>query len=59
MSQISNVPHEPDIEVSHINIQRISSIFFTSTVSLELTTRMPAPDITYRQIDARPALGHV
>ena len=20
---------------------------------------MPAPDITYRQIDARPALGHV
>lgn len=64
LSQISNVPLEPDIE-AHINIPGILDNFHyfyrlprTHSIS-QHTSRMPAPDITYRQIDARPALGHV
>jgi hypothetical protein len=55
----ARVPLEPLIE-AHINIQRTLVNFLYFYRSLH-TSRMPAPDITYRQIDrdARPALGHV
>ena len=55
------VPLEPDIE-AHINIHRILDnfhYFYRFPRTLQLTSTMPAPDITYRQIDPRPALGHV
>lgn len=49
---------------THINIRWECSANFHYFYRLFLdspqyTSKMPAPDITYRQIDSRPALGHV